>query len=100
TGSSQDYILMPMWKDGSLFDSSLKNTSNDEPQPTSDARKKDNQERLENSTQDDYTVGLSINTASTNFNAGSLNINTVMDIQEKDKNRSQNDKTEHETERA
>ncbi|GJT68846.1 ribonuclease H-like domain-containing protein [Tanacetum coccineum] len=28
--SSQDYILMPLWKDGSLFDSSLKNTSNDE----------------------------------------------------------------------
>ncbi|GJY23212.1 putative ribonuclease H-like domain-containing protein [Tanacetum coccineum] len=32
TGSSQDYILMPLWKDGSLFDSSLKNASNDEPQ--------------------------------------------------------------------
>ncbi|GJS10045.1 hypothetical protein Tco_0366841 [Tanacetum coccineum] len=30
TGSSQAYILMPLWKDGSLFDSSLKNTSNDE----------------------------------------------------------------------
>ncbi|GJZ11217.1 hypothetical protein Tco_0545976 [Tanacetum coccineum] len=29
-GSSQDYILMPLWKDGSLFDSSPKNTSNDE----------------------------------------------------------------------
>ncbi|GJR88496.1 hypothetical protein Tco_0212507 [Tanacetum coccineum] len=28
-GSSQDYILMPMWKDGLLFDSSLKNASND-----------------------------------------------------------------------
>ncbi|GJR52997.1 ribonuclease H-like domain-containing protein [Tanacetum coccineum] len=34
TGSSQDYILMPLWKDGSLFDSSLKNASNDEPQPS------------------------------------------------------------------
>ncbi|GKF21425.1 putative ribonuclease H-like domain-containing protein, partial [Tanacetum coccineum] len=30
-GSSQDYILMPMWKDGSLFDSSINNASNDEP---------------------------------------------------------------------
>ncbi|GKE08058.1 putative ribonuclease H-like domain-containing protein, partial [Tanacetum coccineum] len=30
TGSSQDYILMPLWKDGSLFDSSSKNYSNDE----------------------------------------------------------------------
>ncbi|GJS58996.1 retrovirus-related pol polyprotein from transposon TNT 1-94 [Tanacetum coccineum] len=43
TGSSQDYILMPMWKDGSLFDSSLKNASNDEPQPSSDAEKKDDE---------------------------------------------------------
>ncbi|GJS63688.1 putative ribonuclease H-like domain-containing protein [Tanacetum coccineum] len=33
TGSRQDYILMPLWKDGSLFDSSLKNASTDEPQP-------------------------------------------------------------------
>ncbi|GJV91823.1 putative ribonuclease H-like domain-containing protein [Tanacetum coccineum] len=30
TRSSQDYILMPLWKDGSLFDSSSKNASNDE----------------------------------------------------------------------
>ncbi|GKB15591.1 putative ribonuclease H-like domain-containing protein [Tanacetum coccineum] len=43
TGSSQDYILMPLWKDGSLFDSSLMNASNDEPQPSSDAEKKDNE---------------------------------------------------------
>ncbi|GKD68383.1 putative reverse transcriptase, RNA-dependent DNA polymerase [Tanacetum coccineum] len=33
TRSSQDCILMPLWKDGSLFDSSSKNASNDEPQP-------------------------------------------------------------------
>ncbi|GJS74732.1 ribonuclease H-like domain-containing protein [Tanacetum coccineum] len=88
TGSSQDYILMPLWKDGSLFDSSLKNASNDEPQPSSDAGKKDDegvnkesgiddQERPENSTQDVNTVGPSINTASTNVNTGSLNINIV-----------------------
>ncbi|GJR98512.1 putative ribonuclease H-like domain-containing protein [Tanacetum coccineum] len=43
TGSSQDYILMPLWKDGSLFDSSSKNASNDEPQPSSDARQKDDE---------------------------------------------------------
>ncbi|GJR29564.1 putative ribonuclease H-like domain-containing protein [Tanacetum coccineum] len=43
TGSSQDYILMPLWKDGSLFGSSLKNASNDEPQPFSDAGKKDDE---------------------------------------------------------
>ncbi|GJZ01064.1 putative ribonuclease H-like domain-containing protein [Tanacetum coccineum] len=87
-GSSQDYILMPLWKDGSLFDSSSKNASNDEPQPSSDAGKKDDegvnkesgiddQERPENSTQDVNTAGLSINTTSTNVNTGSLNINIV-----------------------
>ncbi|GJZ12598.1 ribonuclease H-like domain-containing protein [Tanacetum coccineum] len=43
TGSSQDNILMPLWKDGSLFDSSSKNASNDEPQPSSDAGKKDDE---------------------------------------------------------
>ncbi|GJV73863.1 putative ribonuclease H-like domain-containing protein [Tanacetum coccineum] len=43
TGSSQDYILMPLWKDGSLFDYSLKNASNDEPQPSSNAGKKDDE---------------------------------------------------------
>ncbi|GJW38668.1 putative ribonuclease H-like domain-containing protein [Tanacetum coccineum] len=42
-GSTQDYILMPLWKYGSLFDSSLKNASNDEPQPSSDAGKKDDE---------------------------------------------------------
>ncbi|GKA73583.1 putative ribonuclease H-like domain-containing protein [Tanacetum coccineum] len=68
TGSSQDYILMPLWKDGSLFDSSSNNASNDEPQPSSDAGKKDDkgvsqesrindQERPENSTQDVNIVG-------------------------------------------
>ncbi|GJR46664.1 putative ribonuclease H-like domain-containing protein, partial [Tanacetum coccineum] len=63
TGSSQDYILMPLWKDGSLFVSSLKNARNDEPQPSNDAGKKDDEgvslesgiddhDRPKNSTQD------------------------------------------------
>ncbi|GJV29270.1 putative ribonuclease H-like domain-containing protein [Tanacetum coccineum] len=88
TGSSQDYILMPLWKDGSLFDSSLKNNSNDEPQPSSNAGKNDDegvnkesgiddQEKPKNSTKDINTVRPSINTASTNVNTGSLNINIV-----------------------
>ncbi|GJV27965.1 putative ribonuclease H-like domain-containing protein [Tanacetum coccineum] len=69
--------------DGLLFDSSLKNASNDEPQPSSDdecVNKEsgiDDQKRPENSTQDVNTVGLSINIASTNVNTGSLNINIV-----------------------
>ncbi|GKB52244.1 putative reverse transcriptase domain-containing protein [Tanacetum coccineum] len=77
--------------DGSLFDSFSKNASNDEPQPSSDAGKKDDdgvnkesgiddQERPENSTQDINTAGPSINTASINVNTGSLNINIVSPI--------------------
>ncbi|GKC82201.1 putative ribonuclease H-like domain-containing protein, partial [Tanacetum coccineum] len=90
TGSSQDCILMPLWKDGSLFDSSLKNSNDDGSQPSSDAKKKvnegpskecgiDDQERPkhENSTKDVNTVGPSINTAYSNVNTGSPNINTV-----------------------
>ncbi|GJU97885.1 putative ribonuclease H-like domain-containing protein [Tanacetum coccineum] len=81
TGSSQDYILMPLWKDGSLFDSSLKNASNDEPQPSSDAEKKDDegvckesgiadQEKSKNSTQGVNTAGPSINTEPDMFSLG------------------------------
>ncbi|GKC81821.1 putative reverse transcriptase, RNA-dependent DNA polymerase [Tanacetum coccineum] len=88
TRYSQDYILMPLWKDGSLFDSSSKNASNDEPQPSSNARKKDDkgvnkesgiddQESPENSNLDVSTAGPSINTATTNVNTSSLNINTI-----------------------
>ncbi|GJZ27907.1 putative ribonuclease H-like domain-containing protein [Tanacetum coccineum] len=88
TRSRQDYILIPLWKDGSLFDSSSKNASNNEPQPSSDVGKKDDegvnkesgiddQEKPKNSTQDVNSVRPSINTASTDVNTGSLNINTV-----------------------
>ncbi|GKD62400.1 hypothetical protein Tco_1299909 [Tanacetum coccineum] len=81
TISSQHYILMPLWKDGSLFDSSLKNASNYEPQPSSDAGKKDDegvckesgnvdQERPENSTQDVNNAGPSINIEPDVFSLG------------------------------
>ncbi|GJU56448.1 putative ribonuclease H-like domain-containing protein [Tanacetum coccineum] len=82
-GSSQDYILMPLWKDGSLSDSSSKNANNDEPQPSNDVGKKDDegeidkQERPKKSAQDVNLAGPSINTTGTNDNTGSLNINTV-----------------------
>ncbi|GKF38102.1 hypothetical protein Tco_0118163, partial [Tanacetum coccineum] len=61
--SSQDYILMPLWKDGSLFDSSSKYVSNEEPQPSNDVEKKDDeggiddQERTKNSAQAVNTAG-------------------------------------------
>ncbi|GKB07351.1 hypothetical protein Tco_0835635, partial [Tanacetum coccineum] len=76
--SSQDYILMPLWKDGSLFDSSSNDASNDEPQPSNDAEKKDDeggiddQESTKNSAQNVNTARPSINTASINFNTGNL----------------------------
>ncbi|GJT82142.1 putative ribonuclease H-like domain-containing protein [Tanacetum coccineum] len=88
TEFSQDYIVMPLWKDGSMFDSSSKNSSNDEPQPSSIAKKKDDegvskasgfsdQEQPKSSTLNINTAGPSNNTASANFKTGSLNINTV-----------------------
>nr|GFB44598.1 hypothetical protein [Tanacetum cinerariifolium] len=64
------------------------NANNDEPQPSSDAGKKNNdgvtkasgiidQERPKNNTQDVNTAGPSINTVTTNVNTSSLNINIV-----------------------
>ncbi|GJT61211.1 putative ribonuclease H-like domain-containing protein [Tanacetum coccineum] len=73
TEFSQDYIVMPLWKDGSMFDSSSKNSSDDEPQPSSNAEKKDDegvskasgfsdQEKPESSTLNINIVGLIITT--------------------------------------
>ncbi|GJW91169.1 putative ribonuclease H-like domain-containing protein [Tanacetum coccineum] len=67
--------------DGLLFDSSLKNASNDEPQPFSDAGKKDDegvckesgiadQEKSKNSTQGVNTAGPIINTEPYMFSLG------------------------------
>ncbi|GKE40417.1 putative ribonuclease H-like domain-containing protein [Tanacetum coccineum] len=88
TDTSQDYIVMPLWKDFSLFDSPSINVSHDEPEPSCDAEKKDDegvskasgvddQERPKSSTPIINTVGPSINTASANLRTGSLHINTV-----------------------
>ncbi|GKA75396.1 putative ribonuclease H-like domain-containing protein [Tanacetum coccineum] len=72
--NSNDYV-------GSLFDSSLKNASNDEPQPFSDAEKKDDegvckesgiadQEKSKNNSQGVNTAGPSINTEPDMFSLG------------------------------
>ncbi|GKA94593.1 putative ribonuclease H-like domain-containing protein [Tanacetum coccineum] len=77
----QVQTLIILQKDGSLFDSSLKNASNDKPQPSSDAGKKDDdgvckesriadQEKSKNSTQGVNTIGPSINTESDMFSLG------------------------------
>ncbi|GJZ68092.1 ribonuclease H-like domain-containing protein [Tanacetum coccineum] len=60
--NSNDFV------DGSLFDSSTKDASNDEPQPSNDTKKKDDQggiddqERTKNSAQDVNTAGPTIET--------------------------------------
>nr|GEY11088.1 putative reverse transcriptase, RNA-dependent DNA polymerase [Tanacetum cinerariifolium] len=82
TGSSNDYILMPLWKDGSLFDFSSKNASNDELKPSSDAGKKDdNGVSKENRIGDQEkpsinTVSLNVNTDRASINTASPNVNT------------------------
>nr|GEV40099.1 hypothetical protein [Tanacetum cinerariifolium] len=81
TGPSQDYILMPLWNAGSLFDSSSKDSDGDNKDidGSSTEREIDNQERpnAKNSTNDVNTIGPSINTASSNINTASLTVNTV-----------------------
>ncbi|GJT48596.1 ribonuclease H-like domain-containing protein [Tanacetum coccineum] len=73
--NSNDFV------DGSLFDSSLKNASNDEPQPSSVAGKKDDegvckesrnadQKKPKNNTQGVNIAGLSINTKLDMFSLG------------------------------
>nr|GEW77804.1 hypothetical protein [Tanacetum cinerariifolium] len=81
TRPSQDYILMPLWNDGSLFDFSPKasdgdNKDNDGPNTESEI---DNQERpnAEHSTKDINTVGPSINTVRPSINTASSNFNTA-----------------------
>ncbi|GJX18892.1 putative ribonuclease H-like domain-containing protein [Tanacetum coccineum] len=86
--TSQEYIVMTLWKDSSLFDSPHMNVSHDKPEVTSDAEKRDdegvskisevdNQERPKSSTPNINTVGPSINTASPNPRTGTLHIKTV-----------------------
>nr|GEV50072.1 hypothetical protein [Tanacetum cinerariifolium] len=80
-GPSQDYILMPLWNDSSLFDSSLKDSDGEnlDTDGSSTESKIDNQERPnnENSTKDINTVEPSINTTSLYINTASPTVNTV-----------------------
>ncbi|GJW74038.1 putative ribonuclease H-like domain-containing protein [Tanacetum coccineum] len=91
TDTSQDYIVMPLWKYSSLFDSSSMNVSHDEPEASSDAEKRDDegvskatkvddQERPESNTPNINTVRPSVNTTSANPRTGSLHINIVSPI--------------------
>nr|GEZ47101.1 putative ribonuclease H-like domain-containing protein [Tanacetum cinerariifolium] len=80
-GPSKDYILMPLWNDGSLFDSSPKDSDGEnlDTDALSTESKIDNPERPNdgNSTKDINTVRPSTNTASLNINTTSPTVNTV-----------------------
>nr|GEW98276.1 hypothetical protein [Tanacetum cinerariifolium] len=81
TRPCQDYILMPLLNDGSLFDSSSKDSDgeNKHNNGPSTESKIDNQQRpnSKNNTKDVNIVGPSINTASSNINNASPTVNTV-----------------------
>nr|GEZ98001.1 retrovirus-related Pol polyprotein from transposon TNT 1-94 [Tanacetum cinerariifolium] len=70
TGFSQDYILMPLWKDTSLFDSSSQasDSHNKDKHGPSQANKSDNQKRpnTKSSTKTINTAGL-VNTATPTY---------------------------------
>nr|GEZ00286.1 hypothetical protein [Tanacetum cinerariifolium] len=88
--------------DGSLFDSSSNNATNDEPRSSCDAGNKDDNgvnkdsgidahEKSATSINDVNTVGPSINTASTDVDTGSLNINTDGSLFDSSSNNATND---------
>ncbi|GJR80975.1 putative ribonuclease H-like domain-containing protein [Tanacetum coccineum] len=56
TDTSQDYIVMPLWKDSSLFDSPSMNVSHDKPEPSCDAEKKDDEGVSKESGVDDQEI--------------------------------------------
>ncbi|GKB77593.1 putative ribonuclease H-like domain-containing protein, partial [Tanacetum coccineum] len=86
--ASTNSNVMPLWKDSSLFDSPSTKFSHDKPEPSCDAKNKDDegvsnasgfddQEIPESSTPNINTAGPSINTARANLRTNSLQINTI-----------------------
>ncbi|GJV29351.1 putative ribonuclease H-like domain-containing protein [Tanacetum coccineum] len=86
--TSQDCIVMPIWKDTSYFDLSSKDNDNEAPQPPRDLGKKvdegvsnacgiDDEDRPESSTPNINTARTSINTARPSINTTGLSVNTV-----------------------
>ncbi|GJZ39172.1 putative ribonuclease H-like domain-containing protein, partial [Tanacetum coccineum] len=84
-GTSQDSIVMPIWKDASYFDSPSKEVGNDEPKSANDDPKKDeegpnneNEDKDDSSPKEDNTADQPVNTASPKLNTGSLELNIVV----------------------
>ncbi|GJR36966.1 putative ribonuclease H-like domain-containing protein [Tanacetum coccineum] len=85
---SQDFIVMPIWKDALYFDSLSKDVDNDEPKSTADDQKQvedglDNKNDAKDKSDDDSSpkevnvAGQHVNTASTNITTGSFKLNDV-----------------------
>ncbi|GKC46268.1 putative ribonuclease H-like domain-containing protein, partial [Tanacetum coccineum] len=85
---SQDYIVMPIWKDASYFDSPSKDVGNDEPKSAADDQKQvedgphSKNDEKENSEDDSSpkevnAAGQHVNTTSPRVNTGSSKLNTV-----------------------
>ncbi|GKD86646.1 hypothetical protein Tco_1357800 [Tanacetum coccineum] len=85
---SQDYILMPIWKETSYFDSSSKDVGNGEPKSATDEQKqvKDgphNESGEKDKSEDDSSPkevnagGQHVNTASLEVNTGRFKLNIV-----------------------
>ncbi|GJW00772.1 putative ribonuclease H-like domain-containing protein [Tanacetum coccineum] len=86
--TSQECIVMPIWKDASYFDSSSKTVGNDEPRSASDdlkhvedgpSNEDDGKDKSEDdsSTKQDNTADQPINTTSPGLNTGGIRLNTV-----------------------
>ncbi|GJZ75917.1 ribonuclease H-like domain-containing protein [Tanacetum coccineum] len=85
---SQDYIVMPIWKDASYFDSPSKDVGNGEPKSAADDQKQvedgpDNENDEKDKSEDDSspkevnTAGQHVNTASPEVNTGRFKPSTV-----------------------
>ncbi|GJU94800.1 putative ribonuclease H-like domain-containing protein [Tanacetum coccineum] len=88
TATSQDCIVMPIWKDASYFDSPSKKVGNDDPKSVVDNPKKDEEgpnnenndkdkSKDDSSPKEDNTANQQVNTASLELNTSSLELITV-----------------------
>ncbi|GKF04385.1 hypothetical protein Tco_0035053 [Tanacetum coccineum] len=85
---SQDFIVMPIWKDASYFDSPIKDVDSGEPKTAADAQKQvedgpDNENVEQDKFEDDSNIkdvnaaGQHVNTVSPEVNTIGLSVNTA-----------------------
>ncbi|GJY27991.1 putative ribonuclease H-like domain-containing protein, partial [Tanacetum coccineum] len=80
-GTSQDCIVMPIWKDASYFDSPSKEVGNDDPKQDEEGLNNENNDKEKSednsSTKQDNTADQQVNTVSPRLNTGIIELNTV-----------------------